>query len=423
MGAHPAPNEASPPACGLVRNDAALITAVDDSIVDVLGWRPDQLIGSPSTALIHPDDQPSAVAAWFAMLGAPGASRTWRGRYRTVDGQWRWIEAVNTNRLDDPDKPGVYTVMRPAGDGPTTLEEELRSREELITRLADALPVGVFQIDRDRRLLFTNGRLHGILGTPLLGEMAGPFGVVTESDRSLLDTAVDTALGGQEVTDLELRFSVAVPHPDFDATRVCQLSLRPLTDGSDVVTGAIGCLSDVTDRVELRRELELRASTDGLTGCLNRSATFELLDLTLRVHPKEGTGVAVIFVDLDRFKAVNDRLGHAAGDRALLSAAETIRASVRTGDAVGRIGGDEFLVVCPAVPSAQTAVPVAERISESLREPLGTAQEPIELGASVGLAWTNDPGASPDSLIAGADAAMYQSKLSRVGRVVLAAAG
>ena len=409
------------PSCRLVRNEAARITKVEESIAEILGWRPDQILGSPPTSLVHPDDLARAVGAWFSMMENPGSTQTWRGRFRTADGGWRWIEAHNTNRLDDPDDPGVFTVIRPAEADSLDLEEELRAREELIARLTDALPVGVFQVDRDRRLLFTNGRLHHILGTPPVVDLASQFSAVFEDDRRHLDAAVEAALAGREVDGLELRFGVVVPHPDFASARVCEVTLRPLTNGAGSVSGVIGTLSDVTESVDLRRELELRASIDTLTGCLNRAAIFESLDLALRASYGTKAGVAAIFVDLDRFKEVNDRLGHAAGDQALLIAAERIRGAIRAGDVLGRIGGDEFLVVCPAAPSPDVAAVVAQRVSEALRVSSGFTADQIQLGASIGMAWTDRPDESPDALIARADRAMYQSKLEGSGPVMLAA--
>ena len=420
VGEHATEAEPRTPTCRLVRNEAALITRVEESIVDVLGWRPDQVLGSPPTALVHPDDLGRAVGAWFSMMDAPGSTHTWRGRFRTADGGWRWIEAQNTNRLDDPDDPGIFTVIRPSEADSLDLEEELRAREELIARLTDALPVGVFQIDRDRRMLFTNGRLHHILGTPPVVDLASQFAAVADHDRPRLEEAVEAALGGQEVDALELRFSVVVPHPDFTTTRVCEVNLRPLTNGAGAVSGVIGTVSDVTESVDLRRELELRASTDTLTGCMNRAAVFEFLDLALRASSGPHAGVGVIFVDLDRFKEINDRLGHAAGDQALLRAVERIRDAIRKGDALGRLGGDEFVVVCPTSESPEAVALVAQRISESIRTASAFESDPIELSASVGVAWTDRQDESPDALIARADSAMYQSKLEPSGTVVLA---
>jgi diguanylate cyclase (GGDEF)-like protein len=250
--------------------------------------------------------------------------------------------------------------------------------------------------------------------------MASLFAVVTDDDRVRLDAAVDAALTGREVDGLELHFNVVVPHPDFATTRVCQVSLRPLTDGANAVTGAIGCLSDVTESVDLRHELELRASTDTLTGCLNRAAIFEFLDLALRSARESGVGVAAIFVDLDRFKAINDCHGHAVGDKALLWAAASIRGAIRHGDAIGRLGGDEFLIVCPDVPTVAAVEPVARRISDSIG-PVEVAEGRLELGASVGLAWTDGTDGA-DVLTARADRAMYESKTDGAAVVVAAPA-
>jgi diguanylate cyclase (GGDEF)-like protein len=138
----------------------------------------------------------------------------------------------------------------------------------------------------------------------------------------------------------------------------------------------------VTERAQLRKELEVRASVDALTSCLNRAATLELVDRTVSA-PDGNRGNAVVFIDLDRFKAVNDDLGHAAGDRLLVEVAERLRDTLRDGDHVRRLGGDEFLVICPGVDTADRAREIAERTTESLKA---------------------------DTLIAWADSAMYESK-------------
>jgi diguanylate cyclase (GGDEF)-like protein/PAS domain S-box-containing protein len=421
MGEQPTEGEQRTPTCGAIRNEAGVITSIEDTVTEILGWRPEQIMGSPSTSFIHPDDQADAISTWFVMIGTPGSTRTFRGRYRTADGGWRWIDCENTNFLDDPDNPHVFTLIRPAEAGELSLAEQIRAREELIARLTDALPVGVFQVDRDRRVLFTNGRLHHILGAAPAPELAGLFAVIADDDRRRLEAAVDATLAGGEVDGLELHFNVVVPHPDFATTRVCQISLRPLTDGEGGVTGAIGCLSDVTESVDLRHELELRASTDTLTGCLNRAAIFEFLDLALRSARETGVGVAAIFVDLNRFKTINDSHGHAVGDKALLWAAACIRGAVRHGDAIGRLGGDEFLIICPNVATLGLVEPVARRISDCI-QPMEIAGDRFELSASVGLAWTDGTDESPDVLTARADRAMYQSKTGGAAVVVAAPA-
>src|SRR5580692_8765323 len=91
----------------IVRDAAAMIIAVGDEITEVLGWFPSEFVGHPSTDFVHPEDQPTAVAAWFEMIDMPGETRTWQGRYRTSDGTWQWVECVNVSRLEDPVNPVV----------------------------------------------------------------------------------------------------------------------------------------------------------------------------------------------------------------------------------------------------------------------------------------------------------------------------
>lgn len=296
-------SEASPePRCVLIRNDAALIVAAEGAVREVLGWGADELVGLASTTLIHSEDQASAVAAWFDMLGQPGCTKTWRGRYRSSDGTWQWVEATNTNRLDDPDDPKVVSsIIRVSVDEVTT-EEELRARKQLLSRLSDALPVGLFQIDVRRHVTFTNDRLHAIIEAPPAATADAQFVSVLSDDRGLFDYALSAVLLDHAVDDLEVRFVVA-PDGGEARTRVCLVSLRSLTDDTGVVTGAIGCLSDVTDSVRLRRELQLRASIDGLTGCMNREATLEMLDLLLGEEVEVREGIAVAYVDLDNLQA------------------------------------------------------------------------------------------------------------------------
>jgi diguanylate cyclase (GGDEF)-like protein len=185
------------------------------------------------------------------------------------------------------------------------------------------------------------------------------------------------------------------------------------------VSGAIGCLSDVTDAARLRRELELRATVDALTGCLNRAATLELLEMTLRDHAILGAGMAVVFVDLDSFKTVNDRYGHATGDAVLIAAAQRIQTATRERDQVGRLGGDEFLVLCPDVSHAK-GLDIVARLHRALHDPLTVAHHEIALGASLGIAWTQYE-TSADALIAEADEAMYAAKATRQSLSVLSA--
>jgi len=402
----------------IIRDAAAMIISVGNEISDVLGWLPSEFVGHPSTDFVHPEDQPSAVAAWFEMIDSPGEPRAWQGRYRTADGAWQWVECVNVNSLDDPDNPVVLTTMKQVAVDQVNVAEELRARKQLLSRLSDAMPVGMFQIDAEGAITFTNDRLHMIIGQSASATINAQFSTIDEGDRSKLESALNAVLANEAVDDVELRFSRAFGDGPLEE-RVCVLSMRPLTDESGEVTGAVGCVSDVTSQAELRHQLEIRANSDDLTSCLSRAKTLEVLSAALE-HQADGPvgGTAVIFIDLCGFKAVNDLFGHAAGDQVLKVAGTRLRSAVRQYDQVGRFGGDEFLVVCPRVETASISLEIAKRITASLTQPVNITTDVIELRASVGVSWSSE-NIDADTLVAQADHAMYESKRGGSSMVAL----
>ena len=145
--------------------------------------------------------------------------------------------------------------------------------------------------------------------------------------------------------------------------------------------------------------------------------TIEVLDRTTNASP-ETRGRAVIFVDLDGLKVVNDHFGHAAGDQLLIAAADQIRTVMRDEDFVGRISGDEFLAICPHVVSATRALEMAQRVSTALTTSIDIGEDAIELRASIGVVWTTEA-IGTDVLIAQADSAMHQAKRLGAHGVIL----
>jgi diguanylate cyclase (GGDEF)-like protein/PAS domain S-box-containing protein len=172
-----------------------------------------------------------------------------------------------------------------------------------------------------------------------------------------------------------------------------------------------------TALVRLRSEERMRheALHDPLTGLANRTLLRDRLDLALARTAREGTPTGVLFVDLDEFKHVNDRFGHAAGDAVLAEVGRRLRAAVRPVDTVARLGGDEFVVVCEAV-DENTALGLGQRLDAAIRRPLNVGGVEQRLTASIGIALGRD---DADSILAAADAAVYQAKAAGRGRVEL----
>jgi diguanylate cyclase (GGDEF)-like protein/PAS domain S-box-containing protein len=300
----------------------------------------------------------------------------------------------------------------------------LLSREQLLSRLSESVPVGLFEVDMAGHVSFTNDRMQTIVGELPTNNVKALMSSVVPADRPVFEAALAVVLGGQPVDDVEIRFYLSASDGSLvaGAERVCDLSLRALTDTSGVV-GAAGCLSDVTDRVQLRRELEVRASVDKLTSCLNRDASLQFLERTTAASKGVGEGNALIYIDLDNFKSVNDQFGHAVGDRLLAEAAERLRDAARKGDTVGRVGGDEFIVICPRVQSSAQAIKVAERVAAATTAMIDVGTAVVELRTSVGVAWTTEA-LDADAFLAQADSAMYQSKrTSRKGVTLFTTAG
>jgi diguanylate cyclase (GGDEF)-like protein/PAS domain S-box-containing protein len=287
--------------------------------------------------------------------------------------------------------------------------DALRRREQLFARLAEALPSGLLQLDRRGTVVYTNERLETILGLPAAQTAAQQLATVTRDDWPLVDAAIEGALvrGGDD--DLE----VGVQRPGEHARRRCLVRVRSLTNDAGTATGAIVSIEDVTEAAELRAQLEERATTDTLTRCLNRATVMSSLEATL-ARGDDGLA-AVVFADLDDFKAVNDQHGHAVGDDVLARVGQRLAAAVRVGDFVGRVGGDEFLVVCPDVSDRAEVQRIAARVAEALRTAVQVGTHTIDVRASVGVAYATRRDASADELVSEADAAMYRTKRTRPG--------
>ena len=165
--------------------------------------------------------------------------------------------------------------------------------------------------------------------------------------------------------------------------------------------------------------LSRRASQDALTGLPNRAAFTELLSGALARRRSSRTDVAVLFIDLDGFKAVNDTLGHSSGDELLVRTGERIRSAVRENDVVSRLGGDEFVVLCPDIDSIDTAVSVARRIAAQLGSPYHLGVQDTTISASIGIAMAAPGVTNADETVRRADIAMYEAKSGRRGQFLV----
>ena len=406
--------QVAPRFASLGKDARSVIIKTDEAITELLGWSAEELIGHRTVDFIHPDDKALAIDNWMEMLASRGPGRRVRLRHRRRDGSWMWFEVTNHNLLDDPEHECVVSEIVDISEE-MAAQEELRAREQLLDRLAEAIPMGLFQVDAERNVVYTNDRLHAIVGVERSATVQSQLRSVLAPDQAVLDDALERVLVDGLPVDIEVQLRL----PDRPEQRFCSISLRALTLEDGTISGAIACVADVTDSAQMRDELKKRATFDELTGCYNRASIMLALEAEL-ARSDAGAERAVMFVDLDRFKAVNDRYGHGAGDEMLTVLAARLRACVRGEDVVGRIGGDEFLVLCPDVGGPEQAMRLAARLTSKLSEEVPLASATISHQISIGVAWSDGAGGDADELVARADAAMYESKNERTGRPRLA---
>ncbi|WP_448641985.1 diguanylate cyclase domain-containing protein [Geodermatophilus sp. URMC 63] len=293
-----------------------------------------------------------------------------------------------------------------------------RARSEAFTRaLLEALPVAVVAADADRRITLLNRVGRGWLGLPddgadaagdtwLTDETVRASGLSTPAGRPLELAEVPLARVYTEgrVRDAEL----AITRPGEPVRYLRSSGARVLgTDGRPA--GAVIAVTDVTDQRELESRLRAAALHDALTGLPNRALLLDRIELALRAQERDGVPAALLYCDLDGFKTINDTLGHAAGDAALLRMSAVLRDTVRPGDTVARIGGDEFVVLCPGAATEAAARALAARIGRILDAP---ADGGPALHSSTGVALSRR-GDTADDLLRRGDAAMYEVKRSR----------
>jgi diguanylate cyclase (GGDEF)-like protein/PAS domain S-box-containing protein len=392
----------------MVKNPTSVVTGVGPEIGPLLGWSPAELVGQRTLELVHPGDQQRAIASWMDMLGTPaGSARRVRLRHVHREGHTVWFEVTNHNHLADPENPRVVAEMLDISDE-MAAQEAVRVAEQLMRRLTETIPLAILQVNQQGRVSFLNERAARQVKAQAGDVLSDAVLELTEpADRARVAGALAGVLTGQD-TDLE--YSHREPGA---GNRRIRANLRALTDDSGAVTGAIACLADVTEEALLREKLWRQATFDALTGCHNRAATMAALEDALgaaEVH----AGTAVIFLDLNSFKPINDRYGHAAGDLLLSQVAVSLRSAVPPGAIVGRIGGDEFVAICRDVAGRDHA----DRIGADLLGALSAAR--VRVGgdtlvprASLGVAWTPYGENDPDELLARADAAMYAVKRAR----------
>ena len=315
---------------------------------------------------------------------------------------------------------GTFGITRDITARKVTEAELLAKTDELLAKTAEldristelrtlleASPDPMARFDRQPRYTYANPAAQILAGVPeseLIGHSNRELGHAQAFVRgweAALRQVVRTGVGNEVEQDVLIA----------GTRRYLHIQLVPEKDAHGTVVSVLAVGHDLTDRKRVEDALADQAVHDPLTRLANRTLLVDRIEQALTRINDHGGQLAVLFLDLDRFKAVNDSLGHSAGDALLIATAARLRSAARRGgDLVARFGGDEFVIVCEHVHGRDDAAAVAQRVSRSLSKPFKHNGQPIHINASIGIAMTSDPTTTADALLRDADAAMFRVK-------------
>jgi len=414
----------------------------------VLGFTADELVGRNPLDFLHPDERDDVLKAFEHQIVGVAPPAPVEHRMRCKDGSWRYLEAVAMDLTDDPAVGGILVNTRDVTD---------RRHVELLA--ADQAHI-LERIARGAPLAETLDSVIAMMERWMPGGL-GAIGVVDESEQSFRLIAAPNVpsecRAAVESYPLdphdrpEYPFELVAERVGFDMRRpstaetldkhgfrtfwACRMMhadgvgrlggvvfLRPdevpPTDADRRMldlAASVAAIAIERDRAQAR--LAHQASHDGLTGLPNREQLNERIRSAGRRPRRGGPDTALLFLDIDRFKVLNDSVGHAAGDRLLVELGARLQTALRPGDLVARFGGDEFVMVCEGIDGAAAAYELAGRVLEVVRRPFDVVGAELVVTASVGVAMVDDR--PPDELLRDADTAMYWAKERGRARVEL----
>jgi diguanylate cyclase (GGDEF)-like protein/PAS domain S-box-containing protein len=390
---------------------------ISPQIEDMLGYPCGDWMADSGLWLrvVHPDDRERMLREAVRARRTLGALNE---EYRMVarDGRVVWV-CETSSAMTDTITGSVYWqgVMVDITASKQT-RAALEASERRFTSLFEAAAIGVVTLRLDGRIDEANGMLERVGGYAPGALNGRPLAhVLDPEDTSVSELCAALSKGARDGGELEHRFL-----RDDGSLIWCRTVLMLVRDAGGAPVHVIGMLEDISERKREEEELVHRAMHDGLTGLPNREHFLERLRVAVaRTERPDASGTAVIFLDLDGFKRVNDGFGHEAGDALLIAVAERLREGLRPRDTAARFAGDEFVVIAENVLSLDQARQLAIRLGRSIEEPFVISGQPIEITVSIGVAMTSELDAYAEDIVRGADAAMYEAKADGRNRVVV----
>ncbi|KJV28678.1 diguanylate cyclase [Aquitalea magnusonii] len=380
---------------------------VNERLASLFGYSAQELCaGMGPQHLTAEGDRPLVREQLTRRLSGQVQSSHYSFRGVRKDGEGLDVEVfgVSTRFAGRPAIIGMLMDVTERNDAERAVKDQL----QFITRLVNTIPNPVFYKDEVGRYIGCNVAFEQFIGTPREQLIGYSVFDLSPPDLAARYHAADQSLfnsRGTQVYEAQVQYA--------DGSRHDVVFYKATFDKADgSLGGLVGLILDISERKQMEQAIWREANYDALTGLPNLRLLRDRLSEELERARRQGSTLALLFIDLDRFKEVNDTLGHHVGDQLLIQAAERIQAVVRSSDTVSRQGGDEFVVILSDIKNAQAAGMVASKIIRLLHMPFLLGSNEVYVSASIGIALYPDDSQQQETLVSYADQAMYAAKAS-----------
>ena len=410
---------------GIILSDLQGVwTYTNVALQRMLGYGQDELRNVPVAFLSHPEDVPDIDRRWRQLRAQEIDFYEVDRRFLHKDGAWVWVHAAVSLVRDEEGEPQHFIAQIVSLEARRRAEEKLANERERLKTTLLAIGDAVITTDADTRITYLNAAAQALLGQEL-GDIEGRRWDEVVSLTDPLTSANAANMVGQSIvhgTVFRREAACVLMRPDGVPCYVTDV-VSPVVDATGRVTSVVIVLHDASREFERVRDVTHRASHDAMTGLANRFEFQRRAREVFQFSRHVGVPAAVLAIDLDRFKAVNDAGGHAAGDAVLRRVAEVLRTTVRHSDTIARLGGDEFAIILENCSLERTRA-VAQQMLRVLNPLVATlGPSTYEIGASIGIAMMAPEFEDEADWLAEADRACYEAKRGGRGQAQLTDTG